>query len=147
VGGFYAQDQKLLFLISGPHASINWSTVITSSSWFSRDEIQWLFKHNTQYEETSSVEGRIKTKYNWNQQGSRPLTSSDICQEIGIINPSRTELRQAGKGARLCFELGREEFSKRGSKGEKLFLMPDLKSDGRPFNQSFSFGKYGDHKE
>jgi len=115
--------------------------------WLSQDEIQWLLKHNTQYEETSSVEERIKTKYEWSQSGGRHLTATEICLEIGIINPSRAELSQASKGARLCLGLGREEFSKRGSKGEKLFLMPDLKPDGQLFSQSFSSGKYGGHRE
>jgi hypothetical protein len=42
-----------------------------------------------------------------------------------------TELSQASKVVRLCLGLRREEFSKRGPKGENLFHMPDLKTDAR----------------
>ena len=120
--------------------------------WLTQEEIIHLQKHNEQFEETSSVEERIFRMYDWEAPRKRFVTATEICQEIGIQNPSRTEMNQASKGARRCLELERNAYSKRGRNGERFFLFPDRPnvswSDvgqtlGRPSQPSV----YGDHRE
>ena len=115
--------------------------------WLSQPEIQWLQKHNENFEETSSVEERIKRMFDWGKPKNRLMTATEICLEIGITNATRPELNQAAKGARLCLQLDRGDCSKRGAKGERLFEMPELRSVSRDLGQDFRPSSYGHHRE
>ena len=85
------------------------------SPWLNLEEIQHFQAHNIQFEQTNSVEERILTMYDWKATNDRLLTATDICKEIGIINPKRSELDQSAKAARTCLNLGKDQHSKRGS--------------------------------
>ena len=109
--------------------------------WLSREEIELFAQHNEQFEETSSVEESIKTMFDWDCEPCRFMTSTEIAKEIGLTNITRPQILQAAKGARSCLSLGNQEWSKRGSKGEKLFKMPPLRSVGQNFSD-FEVNKY-----
>jgi len=120
--------------------------------WLTQEEITHLQKYNEHFEETSSVEERILRMYDWEASRKRCVTATEICQEIGIQNPTRTEMNQASKAARRCLKLEVNAYSKRGSNGERFFLFPDRPSIswsglGQTLGQSFQPSVYGGHRE
>ena len=120
--------------------------------WLTQEEITHLQKHNEHFEETSSVEERILRIYDWEAPRKRHVTATEICQEIGIQNPTRTEMNQASKAARRCLKLEVNAYSKRGSNGERFFLFPDRPSIswsdlGQTLGQPSQPSVYGSHRE
>ena len=120
--------------------------------WLTQEEITHLQKHNEHFEETSSVEERILRMYDWEAPKNRYVTATEICQEIGIQNPTRTEKNQASKGARRCLGLEPNQVSKRLSNGARVFLFPDRPSVGwsgvgKSLGQYPQPSVYGSHRE
>ena len=90
--------------------------------------------------------------YDWKAARKRYVTATEICQEIGIPNPTKTEINQASKGARHCLRLEPSTVSKRGHNGERFFLFPDRPSAGwsvvgQSLGQCPQHSVYGSHRE
>lgn len=120
--------------------------------WLTQEEIAYLQKCSHRFEESSSVEERILRMYDWDALRERYVTATEICQEIGIPNPTKTEINQASKGARHCLRLEPSTVSKRGHNGEKFFLFPDRPTIswsgvGQTFGLPTQPSVYGDHRE
>ena len=109
-------------------------------------ELKILNRHNEQLEEVNSVEERVKTYFDWEQEPTELMTATDICIAVGIANPNKSELNQATKTVRNCLGLGRQEYSAKGSSGQKLFSIPPRRSVGQEVGFSVSLQKYGDHR-
>ena len=128
-----------------------WAEVYLQSKevepFFSPAELKILNRHNEQFEEVNSVEERVKSYFDWEQKPTEPMTATDICIAIGIANPNKSELNQATKTVRNCLGLGRQEYSSKGSGGQKLFSMPPRRSVGQQVGQYASPLKYGSHRE
>lgn len=120
--------------------------------WLTQEEIAHLQKYSQQFEEINSVEERIKRMYDWKAARKRYVTATEICQEIGIQNPTKIEINQASKGARRCLQLEPSTVSKRGHNGERFFLFPDRPSiSWSDVSQTLGLSPqprvYGDHRE
>ena len=67
------------------------------------EEMKLLNEHNNQFQSVESVEERIAEKIRWEPRDylvECHLSATQICQEIGILNPSNGECRAAGRFAR-----------------------------------------------
>lgn len=89
----------------------------------SRLELEVLNKHNEKFQEKTPVEERLINFYAWNQDGSGTFkTSTEICLEIGLLNPTQRD-KNAATGA-----LKKLAIQERMIDGYRQFRVPLRKS-------------------
>lgn len=89
--------------------------------WLPVENIKELNEHNEQFESKEPIEERIHTELNWESKSREWKTATEICQLLGMTNPTQRDTRAAASAMR-----------KRGvemhrSKGMLKFGTPDKK--------------------
>lgn len=94
---------------------------LNGDSWIIDSQtLEKLNEHNKQFQETDPIEERIEVWYDWeNPFGSSWKTATEVCMEIGILNPTK---RDTGIAATVLFKKCQRE------KHRKRFLVPIKKS-------------------
>jgi putative DNA primase/helicase len=83
------------------------------------DELERLNQSNKISEAINPYEELIATGYHWDQPANRHLTSTEICEEVGVSNPSKYVVNAVAKAVRK--QKGIVDFDR---KHDKTFTMP-----------------------
>lgn len=95
------------------------------ASWFlSPDEMALLNDHNKDYEVIDPIEERINSRLAWDedQRYWSWKTATDIVHDLGYDKPNKADVTQCGQ----LIAAKNGDKRKRGSKGERLLLVPPL---------------------
>lgn len=95
------------------------------ASWFlSPDEMALLNDHNKDYEVIDPIEERINSRLAWDEDPRYWLwkTATDIVHDLGYDKPNKADVTQCGQ----LIAAKNGDKRKRGSKGERLLLVPPL---------------------
>ena len=106
-----------------------WAEVLTlyqnGTPWIlSPEELVTLNTHNEKFEAADPIEDRILAFYDWDN-GFNPTWkgATQVCLELGIVNPTKKEKDSAGKILRKL--LPKEPDQNREVKGLRQYLVPD----------------------
>jgi putative DNA primase/helicase len=93
----------------------------SGESWYlNEEEHKALNESNEEFLSVDPIEERIALHYNWSLSEAKiQVTATQVCQEIGIHNPSQADRRSA---ARVLAKLTGSESKK--SNGKRVFLLP-----------------------
>lgn len=93
----------------------------SGAKWYlTREELDELNEHNTQFETKEPIEEKVRTFYNWDSDYRDWRTASQVLEELGVKNPGMKEARSVGKVLREL-NSGAEP---RKSMGLLLFAVP-----------------------
>lgn len=98
---------------------------LAGESWLlSNEEVVTLNSHNEQFEETSSIEERIRESFLWDWKRTQRMSASVVCQRLGITHPSNHDCKQVGAALRKI-----TGHAPRKSNGLLVFELPPHKED------------------